>query len=114
MRKRDENEKTPYLIQPKDGGPMAFAGLWSTWRPADGDEIISYTIMTTEPNEFMAKIHNRMPVILSIDDHDRWLDLDTDPTEILKPSPPDSLKAHPVDKRGGNVKNNDPRLLEAV
>ena len=114
MWRRDGEEKTPYLIQPRNGGPMAFAGLWSTWRPADGDEIMSYTIMTTEPNEFMAKIHNRMPVILSIDDHDRWFDLDTDPTDILKPCPSDSLKAHRVDMRVGNVKNNDAGLIEAV
>lgn len=111
---RDGEEKTPYLIQPKAGGPFAFAGLWSTWRPEDGKEVTSYTIMTTEPNEFMAKIHNRMPVILSVDGHDRWLDLNADPSQILKPYPSDDLKAHPVDKRVGNVKNNDAGLIEPL
>ena len=112
--RRDGEEKTPYLIQLKGGGPFAFAGLWSTWRPEDGEEVTSFTIMTTEPNEFMAKIHNRMPAILNVDHHDRWLDVDADPSQILKPCPSESLKAHPVDKRVGNVRNNDPGLIEPL
>lgn len=112
--KREGKEKTPYLIRLKDAGPFAFAGLWSTWRPADGEEVTSYTIMTTEPNEFMAKIHNRMPVILSGDDHNRWLDLDANPSAVLKPCPSDNLEAYPVDNRVGNVKNNDPGLIEPL
>ncbi|MEZ5933984.1 MAG: SOS response-associated peptidase family protein [Alphaproteobacteria bacterium] len=75
-------------------GPVVFTGLWATWRPPEGEEITSYTIMTTEPNELMAEIHDRMPVILGADDYDRWLDLDTDPTKVLRPCPSDSLEAY--------------------
>jgi putative SOS response-associated peptidase YedK len=88
--------------------------LWSTWRAPDGGEVTSYTIMTTEPNEMMAEIHNRMPVILDKEGHDRWLDLDADPAEALKPCPSEWLASYPVDKRVGNVRNNDADLIEAL
>jgi putative SOS response-associated peptidase YedK len=110
---RDGKEKQPHLIRFKDGGPFAFAGLWSTWQSPEG-EVTSYTIMTTEPNELMAEIHSRMPVILGEDDHDRWLDLDADPGDVLKPCPTDWLETYPVDKRVGNVRNNDAGLIEPL
>ena len=106
-------KKQPHLIRLKGGGPFAFAGLWSTWRSPEG-ELTSYTIMTTEPNELMAESHNRMPVILGEYDHDRWLDLDAEPADVLKPCPADWLEAYPVDKRVGNVRNNDASLIEPV
>jgi putative SOS response-associated peptidase YedK len=112
--KRDGKQKQPYLIRMKGGGPFAFAGLWATWRPPEGEEMTSYTIMTTEPNELMKDIHDRMPVILGPDDHDRWLDLDADSTELLKPYPSEWLEAYPVDKRVGNVRNNDVELVEPL
>ena len=112
--KRDGKEKQPYLIRLKGGEPFAFAGLWSTWRSPEGDDVTSYTIMTTKPNELMTKIHNRMPVILDADGHDRWLDLDADPVEVLKPCPSEWLAAYPVDKRIGNVRNNDPDLMVPI
>jgi putative SOS response-associated peptidase YedK len=70
--------------------------------------------MATEPNELMAEIHSRMPVILGASDHDRWLDLDADPAEVLRPCPSDWLEAYPVDKRGANVCNNDASLIEPL
>lgn len=112
--RRDGKEKWPHLIRLKGGGPFAFAGLWSTWRSPEGEDVESYTIMTTEPNELMARIHNRMPVILGQDDHDRWLDLDADAVDVLKPCPADWLEAYPVDKRVGNVRNNDPDLIRPI
>ena len=111
--KRDGKEKQPHLIRMKGGGPFAFAGLWSTWQSPEG-ELTSYTIMTTEPNELMAEIHDRMPVILVEDDHDRWLDLDADPADVLMPCPANWLEAYPVDKRVGNVRNNDSGLTEPL
>ena len=111
---RDGAEKQPHLIRMKGGGPFAFAGLWSTWTSPEGDDVTSYAIMTTEPNELMVEIHNRMPVILGVDQHARWLDLDADPAEVLKPCPSDWLEAYPVDKRVGNVRNNDAGLIEPL
>ena len=112
--KREGKEKQPHLIRMKGGKPFAFAGLWSTWSPPEGETITSYTIMTTEPNELITKIHNRMPVILGADGYDRWLDLDTDPVEMLKPCPSEWLEAFAVDKRVGNVRNNDAALIERL
>ncbi len=107
--KRDGKEKRPYLIRLQGGGAFAFAGLWATWK-----DVTSFTIMTTEPNEFMADIHNRMPVILSLENHERWLDVEAAPADILKPCPSDWLEAYPVAKRVGNVRNNDASLIEPI
>jgi len=102
-------EKQPYLIRKKGGDLFAFAGLWSIW-----NDITSFTIMTTEPNAFMKPIHNRMPVVLGPEDHERWLDHDADPGDVLKPCPSAWLEAYPVDKRVGNVRNNDAGLIEPL
>ena len=99
----------PYLIRMKGGGVFVFAGLWSFWR-----DVTSFTIMTTEPNDLVAKVRDRMPVILGRDDYDRWLDLDADPTVVLKPCPSDWLEAYPVDHRVGNLRNNDAALIEPI
>ena len=112
--RRDGKEKQPYLIRLKGGALFAFAGLWSTWRSPEGDDITSYTIMTTEPNELCAQIHNRMPVILPRFNHERWLDPDEEGADLLKPFPADGMEAYPVDKRVGNVRNNDAELIEPL
>ncbi|MBI3363071.1 MAG: SOS response-associated peptidase [Chloroflexi bacterium] len=70
--------KTPMVIRLKSGEPFAFAGLWELWRSADDDTILSCTIVTTEPNSLMEKIHNRMPVILKPEDYTLWLDPELD------------------------------------
>jgi len=95
---------------------MAFAGLWDGWKdPANGNWLQSYTIITTGANELMAKVHDRMPVILHPSDYDRWLDRDSDPdrppVDLLRPFPADEMEAFEVSKDVGNVKNNSPELL---
>ena len=67
--------------------------------------------MTTDPNELMVGTLNCMPVILGTEDHDRWLDLDADPADLLKPCPGDWLGAYPVDKRVGNVRNKEAGII---
>ena len=109
--RRNGKDKQPYLIRLKGGELFAFAGLWSTWRSPEGEDITSYTIMTTEPNALTAEIHNRMPVILARDDLERWLALDRDSADLLKPYPADDMEAYPVSKRVGNVRNNDAELI---
>lgn len=108
--------KQPYAIGRADGEPLAFAGLWERWRPKDGGEPVqSFTIITTSPNEVMADIHNRMPVILGADDVPVWLGEERgDFGALLKPCPSDWLKTWKVSARVGNVQNNDPSLLEPV
>jgi putative SOS response-associated peptidase YedK len=66
-------KKQPYYFQLKDGQPFAFAGLWERWQKGDEDEILSCTLITTEPNEVVGQVHDRMPVILPASAYDQWL-----------------------------------------
>jgi len=72
--KAGSKSKIPHFIRLRSGAPFAFAGLWEHWQSADGSEVRSAAIITTEPNELMASIHNRMPVILQPATYSQWLD----------------------------------------
>jgi putative SOS response-associated peptidase YedK len=76
--------KQPWMIEKEDGEPMAFAGLWEWWKSPEGEEVESCTILTTETNSFMSKLHDRMPVILDDDKWDMWLDPEIKTGEPLK------------------------------
>jgi len=113
----DAKTKQPYAIALKSGEPYAFAGLWESWRPKEGDPLETFTILTTDPNELMQSIHNRMPVILEPRDYNRWLDSanpQTPPVDLLRHFPAEKMLAWPVTDRVGNVRNNDPELLESL
>jgi len=92
--------KVPYLIRLKSGQPYAFAGLWEHWQSPDGSEINSAAIITTSPNELMASIHNRMPVILPVDAYAKWLDpaprFPDDLNSLLVLYPAEEMLAYPV------------------
>ena len=72
--KRWPSGAQPYLIDRKDGRPFGMAGLWDRWRGPDGTPLESCAILTTSPNELVASLHDRMPVILAPDDFDLWRD----------------------------------------
>jgi putative SOS response-associated peptidase YedK len=80
--------------------PFAFAGLWDVWRKPDEKRVESFTIITTEPNELVQPVHNRMPVILRRKDEDQWLDVSRTPfakvKSALKPYPDELMDAHDV------------------
>lgn len=108
-------KKQPYAFGLTNGQPLAFAGLWDAWKEPDGGWLISYAIITTDANEVMAPVHNRMPVILKPSDYDRWLsreESDRPPIDLLRPYDADKMEAHPVDPRVGNMKVNEPGLCE--
>jgi putative SOS response-associated peptidase YedK len=112
-------EKQPYAIGLKDGGLMAMAGLWETWRSPIGETVRRATIITCPPNELVAQLHNRMPVILPPPAWPAWLGEESvDRPETLKtllvPCPAGNMAMWPVDKRVGNVRNNDPALIGPV
>ncbi len=92
--------KIPHFIRLKSRAPFAFAGLWEHWQPADGSEVRSAAIITTEPNELMASIHNRMPVILQPNTYSQWLDpAPQSPNRLqnlLVPYPAGEMEAYPV------------------
>ncbi len=113
----DKKTKHPYAIALSSGDPYAFAGLWESWKPKDGPPLESFTILTTDANELMEPIHNRMPVILERSDYLRWLDPGDParpPVDLLRPYPAEKMRAWPVSERVGNVRNNDPQLLVQI
>ena len=110
--------KQPYAIALKGDGLMALAGLWETWRSPAGERVRSFAIITTEPNELCARLHNRMPMVLQPEAWPVWLgeepaDL-TQLKALLAPYPTDQMTAWPVSARVGSVKNNDPGLIEPI
>jgi putative SOS response-associated peptidase YedK len=107
--------KVPYFIQLRSRQLFAFAGLWGEWQSPDGSQIRSCTIITTQPNEFMAAIHNRMPAILPTTVYSRWLDpavqrLD-ELQSLLTPFPADEMAAHPVSTLVNNPANDRSECL---
>jgi len=109
-----KGNKTPHYIYPKDQPFFAAAGLYSNIGP-DGSDLKSYTIITTEPNNMMENIHNRMPAFLHPEEFDDWLNPEhtTDYlSDMIKPFPNDTMDTYIVSKEVGNVKNNHPGLIE--
>jgi putative SOS response-associated peptidase YedK len=118
-----KKNKQPYFIHRPDDEPFAFAGLWEVWRPdaEEGEEpepLRSTTIITTTANEEMAKIHDRMPVILPPSAWEAWLDPDNDDLEalgkLLVPAPPALTLLRPVSTEVNNVRNQGPQLVDEV
>jgi putative SOS response-associated peptidase YedK len=113
----DEKRKQPYLIRRHDGDPVAFAGLWATWRDPqrNGERLRTCSIVTTTANETVAPLHDRMPVILPPSAWDPWLDPINDDTvtlsHLLVPAPAALLTAHPVSSAVNSVRNNGPDLV---
>ena len=109
--------KQPFLIRPAVRGLVAFAGLWETWAGADGSEIDTAAIVTTDCNDSLRPIHNRMPAVIAPEDFGAWLSADTDPKEafaLLRPGPEDLFVCVPVSTRVNAVRNDDSGLLEPV
>ena len=105
----------PYYIRMKDASIFSFAGLYDTWKDTVSEkEIKSYTIITTQPNEVVGKIHNRMPVIIDKEDETDWLNPDNSEIQLLhrflKPYSSDKLLVYPV-SRGVNVPSTDSENL---
>ena len=110
--------KTPMFIRMQDGRPFAFAGLWETWQSPDGSLLKTCTIITTEPNQLMAGIHNRMPAILPPAAYDQWLTAGELPTpeamSLLKPYDPAQMQAMPVSPRVNSPAVDTPELIQPV
>ena len=117
-KKLDTKAKQPYALALADRGLMALAGLWENWKSPAEEWIRSFTIVTTMPNALCAEIHNRMPVILPPEAWPAWLG--EEPAEadqvkaLLAPYPAEGMTMWPVSTRVGNVKNNDPSLIEPI
>ncbi len=109
---RQAGMKIPYYIRLRSGVPMAFTGLYNYWKSPEGEGLCTSTIVTTDANELMAQIHNRMPVILHHADFAPWLNSEVHDRDILKallkPFPSEELEAYPVSSRVNSPRSNSP------
>ncbi len=113
--KQEHGGKVPMYITMKDHEPFAFAGLWDTWKSPEGEQIRTCTIITTNPNDVVLPIHNRMPAILTPEAREEWLDpgLQDDHVllHLLSPYPSDAMIARPVSRLVNNPRNDSPELI---
>jgi putative SOS response-associated peptidase YedK len=107
--------KQPYCIRPRNGGLFAFAGLWERWHDPAGEVLETCTILTTEANELMRPLHDRMPVILDPASEGVWLD-PVSSVDALRslfvPFASERMEAYPVGAWVSNARNQGPKCLE--
>ena len=105
--------RQPYRITLADGSMFAFAGLWERWRnPATDENIESCCIVTCDTNEFKARFHDRMPVIIAAEDYDTWLTgTQEQALALLRPYPAEEMRAYPVSSRVNSPKNDSADLV---
>jgi putative SOS response-associated peptidase YedK len=111
QKQADAKTKIPHYIRMAKDRPFAFAGLWEFWH----DELESCTIVTTEANELMRPLHDRMPVILSEEQYDRWLDPKNENVaeleSLLRPYPPNEMTAFPISTLVNSPRNESPECI---
>ncbi len=115
--KRDGG-KQPYFIRMRGDQPFGIAGLWERWESPDGSVIESCTLLTTEPNELLRPLHNRMPVILAPEDYEPWLDVQgASPLvlqALLKPYSDSQMEAYPVSTTVNSPRQEGPACIQPL
>lgn len=115
---RTGGKKQPFFFQMRDKRPFGFAGLWEKWRAEDGQALETCTILTTEANEVLRLVHDRMPVILHPGDYELWLEDDARNVdlmkELLRPYPSSEMVSYPVSTLVNNTSNYGAELLNPV
>ena len=113
---KTDDGKVPHYLHMADDRPFAMAGLWEGWTSPEEEIIRTCTIITTEANDFAARVHHRMPVILDPEGQSAWLDPACDDPQqlssILIPYPTDDMAAHPVSTRVNTATFEDPSCIE--
>jgi putative SOS response-associated peptidase YedK len=114
----DSTPRRPYVVRPRDGGPVAFAGLWECWMGPNGEELETAAIITTDANRALHPIHHRMPVVVPPDAFDFWLDcakVDAlTAAALLVPAPDDLFEAYEISSAVNRVTNDTAALLQPV
>jgi putative SOS response-associated peptidase YedK len=112
---RGQRAKQPYAIAMKDGAPFGIAGLWENWKdPASGEWIRTFAVITTDANELVADIHDRMPAILAPEGYTRWLSDEPDPRDLMRPFPAGLMRMWPISTRVNKPENDDPSIIEPI
>jgi putative SOS response-associated peptidase YedK len=116
--RRSAKETQPFCFEVGVGAIFAFAGPWDSWRSHDGQAIETFTILTTTPNDLLADVHDRMPVIVAPAHYDLWLDPGMRDVEravgMLKPYDSALMRGYPVSKRVNLVTNDGPECSAPV
>ena len=113
----EDGKKVPHWIHFPTQKPFGMAGLWEKWSPAEGDPIYTFTILTTEANDDLRPIHQRMPVILPPDEYGDWLSLDTSPShlqEMMAPYSVGVLDVRQVSTMVNSPRNDAPECVEPI
>lgn len=110
--RKDEN-KTPFRIFLKSEELFSLAGIWETWKDAEGKPIHSFSILTTEPNTLIKTIHDRMPVILPPEFEYAWLNEEDKKLleNMLKPFDAEKMEAYPISKKVNSPRNNNAEIV---
>ena len=118
--KKTNGSKQPYFIPSASNEPLGLAGLWESWSGPNGEELESCTILTTDANEAVADLHDRMPVILAPEDYDEWLGAGKDATpaqlsqlkHLLRPFPAERMTLYPVSTYVNSPRNEGEACVE--
>ncbi len=109
-------QKRPVYIRLKSEKPFGFAGLYETWKSPEGETVTTCTIITTQANDIIKPIHDRMPVIIPKDAENLWLDPEVKDKEVLlellKPYPSEEIETYPVSKMVNSPANNSPECIK--
>ena len=114
---RQEKQKQPYYFRLQNAQLFAFAGLWEQWKSPDENIINSCTILTTEANDLLRPIHDRMPVILEPKDYELWLDSEAQQPQLQQLSRPyqaNLMTSYSVSTKVNNPKNNTPECINSL
>ena len=117
-KKINSKSKQPHHITIEGADVFGLAGLWEMWQDPAGNELETCTILTCEPNEMMAELHDRMPVILPQRDYDAWLDPDQQDavkaSRFLKPYPAENMRAWPISTYVNKAGNEGEQCIDPV
>jgi putative SOS response-associated peptidase YedK len=116
--RKASDRRQPFHVRAKDGGPLAFAGLWECWTGPNGEELETAAIVTTRANRTLSPIHERMPVVVPPEAFDLWLDCAAVDAEtaatLIAPARDDLLEAHEIATAVNRVANDNPALIEPL
>ncbi|EJC84183.1 hypothetical protein Rleg4DRAFT_5982 [Rhizobium leguminosarum bv. trifolii WSM2297] len=104
----------PYAVAMKDQSIFALAGIWEAWHHPIGIDIRSFAVVTCPPNEMMATIQNRMPVIIRREDYEHWLSPDPDPRDLMKPFNAEAMMMWPIARRVKTVRNPGAGVIDQI
>ena len=115
--RREGDARIPYWFRPKAPGLLALAGIWERWSRPGQEPRHTFTVLTTDANEEVRAVHDRMPVLVPTESRDAWLSAATDPdvlADIMRPAPAGTLDAREVSRRVNRPTDDDPGLIEPV